>query len=52
MHFRREYKAFMKMQLDAWGQGEVGTSGLPNKAESKRKSLTNRKSRVSFRSQK
>ena len=39
----------MKMQQDAWGQGEVGSSGLASKAESKRKSLTNRKSRVSFR---
>ena len=47
--FRREYKEFLKMQDDAWGTGDVTNSGLADKRESKRKSIINRKSRVSFR---
>ena len=46
---RREYERFMKESTVAWAEGEQGQSSLPEKRMSKRKSLSNRKSRVSFR---
>ena len=45
---RREYMKFLDMQRDVWADGEMASSAL-DKRKSTRKSLSNRKSKVSFK---